>query len=73
MNNSYVIITYPSSKEDLNALKKFMKDHQIPFEISILDSPYKKEFVEKILKGDEEKKKGKGRIISTSELDQLWK
>ncbi|MFZ1678692.1 MAG: DUF2683 family protein [Saprospiraceae bacterium] len=73
MKNSDVIIAHPNSLDKLQALKEFMHDHQIPFELAVIDTPSKKEFVEMILQGDEDKMNGKGRKISVEELEQLWR
>lgn len=73
MINSDLIIAHPNSEDKLQALKAFMYAHHIPFELAVVDSPAKKEFIEMILKGDEDKMNGKGRKISMEELEQIWR
>ena len=73
MKNSDVIIAHPNSQDKLEALTTFMNTHHIPYELAVIDTPSKKEFVEMILQGDEDKMNGKGRKISIEELDQLRK
>jgi hypothetical protein len=62
------LIVKPKTKEQLTALKAFIKALKIDFK-SEKDS-YDPEFVEKILKGREDIKNGKGVRIST---EDLWK
>lgn len=73
MKNSDVIIAHPNSQDKLHALTEFMNANHIPFELAILDSPYKKEFVDNIIHGDEDKKNSIGRRITMLELDLLLK
>jgi len=62
------LIVQPKTKEQLTALKAFIKAMKIDFKSE--KSPYHPEFVEKILQGREDLKNGKGIKIST---EDLWK
>ncbi|GAB1415851.1 hypothetical protein MASR2M117_12570 [Paludibacter sp.] len=67
------ITAYTNDASQIEAIKAFMKALKIKFELSNEKSPYNPEFVEKIRKGDEDMKKGKGRKVTLEELDCLWK
>lgn len=62
------LIIQPKSKEQLTALKAFIKALKIAFKTK--DTPYADEFVEKILQGKADIKNGKGIKIS---IKDLWK
>ncbi|BAU55001.1 DUF2683 family protein [Mucilaginibacter gotjawali] len=62
------LIIQPKTKEQLTALKAFIKAMKIDFRSE--KSPYDPEFVEKILQGREDIKNGKGVRIAT---EDLWK
>jgi len=62
------LIVQPKTKEQLTALKAFIKAMKIDFRSE--KSPYNPEFVEKILQGREDIKNGKGVKIDTK---NLWK
>jgi hypothetical protein len=62
------LIVHPGNKEQLAALKAFMKALKISFEEE--KSPYNSEFVKMIQQGDEEIKAGKGVKV---DIDNLWK
>jgi hypothetical protein len=62
------LIVQPKTKEQLTALKAFIKALKIDFKSE--ESPYDPEFVEKILQGREDIKNGKGIKIAT---EDLWK
>ena len=62
------LIVQPKTKEQLVALKAFVKALKIDFRTE--KSPYDPDFVEKILQGREDIKKGKGVKIAT---EDLWK
>ncbi|WP_295672834.1 DUF2683 family protein [uncultured Mucilaginibacter sp.] len=62
------LIIQPKTKEQLTALKAFIKAMKIDFKSE--KSPYDPEFVEKILQGREDIKNGKGVRIAT---EDLWK
>lgn len=62
------IIVHPKNKEQLAALKAFMKALRISFEEA--KSPYDPEFVKMIQQGDEDLKAGKGVKV---DIDNLWK
>ena len=58
----------PKTKEQLTALKAFIKALKIDFKSE--KSPYNPDFVEKILQGREDNKNGKGIRIASKDL---WK
>jgi hypothetical protein len=62
------LIVQPKTKEQLTALKAFIKALKIDFKSE--KSPYDPEFVEKILQGREDIKNCKGIRIAT---EDLWK
>jgi len=62
------LIVHPDNKEQLDALKTFMKAFKITFEEQ--KSAYDPEFVAMILQGDEDIKAGKGVKV---DIDNLWK
>jgi hypothetical protein len=62
------LIVHPGTQEQLDALKALMKAFEIPFEAE--KDEYDPEFVDMILKGDEEIKAGKGTKV---DIDNLWK
>ncbi|MNK97358.1 hypothetical protein D3C87_1176840 [compost metagenome] len=73
-NNCYfctmeTLIVQPKTKEQLAAIKAFMKALKIDFKVEE-KSPYDPEFVKKILQGEEDIKNGKGVKIAT---EDLWK
>lgn len=63
------LVIHPENKDQLKALKFFLKALKVSFE-STKDSPYNKEFVEKIKKSRKQLDKGQGRNVS---LDEIWK
>jgi hypothetical protein len=62
------LIVQPKTKEQLTALKAFIKAMKIDFKSE--KSPYDPEFVKKILQGREDIKNGKGIKIA---IEDLWK
>jgi hypothetical protein len=62
------LIVHPKTKEQLAALKAFIKALKIDF--STEKGPYNPKFVEKILQGREDIKNGKGVKIAP---EDLWK
>jgi len=62
------LIVQPKTKEQLTALKAFIKAMKIDFKSE--KSPYDPESVEKILQGREDIKNGRGVRIAT---EDLWK
>ncbi|CAN5264204.1 hypothetical protein BH09BAC6_BH09BAC6_32850 [soil metagenome] len=62
------LIARPSNKEQLNALKAFMKALKVEFKVE--KGTYNPEFVEKIEKSKQEIKEGKGVRIK---VEDLWK
>lgn len=62
------VIAHTANKEQLNALKAFMKALKVDFQVE--KSPYNPEFVAKIEKSRQEIKEGKGVQIK---VEDLWK
>jgi hypothetical protein len=62
------LIVHPENKEQLAAMKSFMKAFKISFEEEA--SPYNPDFVKMIKQGDKDLAEGKGVII---DLEDLWK
>jgi len=62
------VIAHPANKEQLNALKAFMKALKVDFQVE--KSPYNPEFVAKIEKSRQEIEEGKGVKIK---VEDLWK
>jgi len=60
------IIVHPDNKEQLDALKAFMKAFKISFEEE--QSAYDPEFVAKIKKSREQVKTGETRVINIADL-----
>ena len=60
------LIIQPKTREQLTALKAFVKAMKIDFKSE--QTPYDPEFVQKILKGREDIKSGKGIRIATEDL-----
>jgi methyltransferase-like protein len=62
------LIVHPQNKEQLDALKTFMKAFKISFEEK--EANYDPEFVAMVLQGDQDIKTGKGIKV---DIDNLWK
>ncbi|SFA56740.1 hypothetical protein SAMN04488511_116107 [Pedobacter suwonensis] len=62
------LIVHPENKAQLNAMKQVLKAMKISFEKE--EKPYNPEFVEKILKGDQDFSERK---FTKVDLDNLWK
>jgi len=60
------LIIHPDNKEQLTALKAFMKAFKISFEEK--ESPYNPEFVAMIQESREQVKKGETRVVNISDL-----
>jgi hypothetical protein len=60
------LIVHPNNKEQLTALKAFMKAFKISFEEK--ESPYNPEFVAKVQRGREQIKNGQTRVINIADL-----
>ena len=73
MQTQNLFIAHPSTPEQIKALKAFVKALDIKFEITKTEKPYDRDFVDKILQGDEDFKAGKGKKITIDELNSLWK
>lgn len=65
------VLIHPKTKEQLAAVKAFAKALKLEFETTdTAESPYRPEFVKKILQGREDVKNGKGVKIA---VEDLWK
>jgi len=69
------LVAHPTTKEQMNAIKAFMKALKIDFKVEKDShkyefSPYNPEFVAKIEKSRQEIKEGKGVVIA---VEDLWK
>lgn len=73
MKTKEIFIVHPETKDQISALKAFMKALKIKFEISKEDDNYSPEFVEKVLQGKKEIEEGKGITMSLDELKELCK
>ena len=62
------IISYPQKKEEIQALKAFLKALKIKFEYN--EVPYNPEFLAKIAESEEDYKAGRTRKVT---LDEIWK
>ncbi|MFZ5553525.1 MAG: DUF2683 family protein [Bacteroidota bacterium] len=68
-------ITIPANeldKDQVEALKAFLKALKIKFVVA-KDKPYDEKFVEMVLQGDKDRKKGKGKKLSQKDIENLWK
>ncbi len=66
-----IFIAHPVNTDQINALKAVVKALKIKFEVAKeTKKPYNKDFVNMILKGDEDFKQGKFKTIKTK---NLWK
>ena len=73
MTTENIIIAYPTTTEQINALKAVVKALKIKFKETKLEKPYDPEFVAKIQKSRQDYKDGKGTIMTVEELNELWK
>lgn len=64
---------HTEDKEQLNALKAFMKALKIKFEMNKENKPYNSEFIAKIEQSKKEIQEGKGIKMSAKDIDNLWK
>jgi hypothetical protein len=62
------LIVHPDNKEQLAALKTFMKAFKIAFEVE--KSPYNPEFVAKIQESREQVKRGEVRVVNLAEIEK---
>jgi hypothetical protein len=72
MRTSEILIARPSTANEVNTLKAFLKVLKIKFEIA-KESPYNPVFVAKIEKSRKDFKSGKGKTVTISDLEKLWK
>jgi hypothetical protein len=69
-----IFIIRPETSEQRSIIKALMKAMKIKFEVSKEEkSPYNNNFVEKITRSQQNFKEGKGRVVSSEDLDNLWK
>jgi len=69
MKTANILIAHPANNNKMNALMAVMKALDIKYEVSQYDPQY----VDMILQGDKDRITGKGKKITTDELDALWK
>ncbi|TAH03210.1 MAG: hypothetical protein EAZ15_03590 [Sphingobacteriales bacterium] len=69
METQPIFIAHPTTLEEINILKAFVKSLKIKFEVK-KESAYNETFVQEILKADKDIAEGKGVKI---ELADLWK
>jgi len=62
------LIVHPENKEQLAAIKAFMKALKISFEEDKSKSPYNAEFVAKIKESREQIKNGETRVVNIDDL-----
>jgi hypothetical protein len=67
MKNQAVLIAHPKTNKEVSALKAFMKEHQIEFEVAN-EEAYNPEFVEKILEGKRQIAEGKFTEVKVENL-----
>ncbi len=72
MSKQDILIAHPQTSEQFSALKAFMQELKIKFEVSKNDT-YNPEFVDKILQGKKDIEQGKGITLSIQELKDLCK
>jgi predicted small secreted protein len=70
MQTQSVFIVHPTTIDQINALKAFVKALKIKFEVTASEKPYNPEFVAKIKESREQYKNGNYTVIKT---DNLWK
>jgi hypothetical protein len=72
MQTDNIFIIHPSTTEQAEALIAFVKALKIKYERTN-ERAYNADFVTKIQKSRQDYKKGKGKIMTLDELNQLWK
>lgn len=65
------VIVHPKNKEQLAALKAFIKALKIDFETKKEEHPYNPEFVAEVLDGVKSRKKGEAGLAV--DVENLWK
>lgn len=73
MQTENIFIAHPDNKEQLNALKAFLKALKIKFEIKRNEVPYNEGFVDMVLNAEKEIKNCKGKKVSSDNFDNIWK
>jgi hypothetical protein len=72
MKTQEILIARPSNAVEVSTLKAFLKALNIKFEMT-KESPYDPAFVAKIEKSRKDYKAGKGKVVTVSDLEKLWK
>ena len=72
MDSQNIFIAHPTTSEQVDALKAFVKALNIKFEIAN-EKTYDNDLVVKIEKGRRDFADGKGTIMSIDQLNDLWK
>ena len=71
MKASVTIVTHPTTSEQVEAIKAFVKALKIKFEVKPQEEkPYDPAFVEMVLQGDKDFENGNFKVIKT---EDLWK
>lgn len=73
MGSLPLFIAHPSSLEEINILKAFVKALKIKYEVTPYEKPYNENFVNNILEAEKNIEQGKGLNLTSEEFDQLWK
>lgn len=73
MESLPLFIVHPSSLEEINILKAFVKALKIKFEVTPNEKPYNETFVNNILEAEKNIEQGKGLKLTSEEFDELWK
>ncbi|MBK8390118.1 MAG: hypothetical protein IPL23_12895 [Saprospiraceae bacterium] len=70
MSKQDILIAHPQTSEQFSALKAFMQELKIKFEVSKNDT-YNPEFVKKILESKEQAKKGEVTTVKIEDLKEF--
>ena len=70
MSKQDILIAHPQTSEQFSALKAFMQELKIKFEVSKNDT-YNPEFVKKILESKEQAKKGEVTMVKREDLKEF--
>ncbi|HPN69440.1 MAG TPA: hypothetical protein PLZ32_07970 [Saprospiraceae bacterium] len=70
MSKQDILIAHPQTREQFSALKAFMQELKIKFEVSKNDI-YDPEFVKKILESKEQAKKGEVTSVKREDLKEF--
>ncbi len=71
MKLKHTIIAHTATSDQFRVLEAFMKAHDIKYDVHATSSVYHQQFVDIILQGDDDIRKGKGRKITLKELHRF--